>query len=48
MLWPAVCLSTNTDLLSIALGAPALLVVLIYATLVLMAWYDKWHKSSGE
>lgn len=48
MLWPEVHLSTNTDLLSVALGAPALMVVLVHVALILMAWYDKRHKSSGE
>lgn len=47
MLWPEVCLSTNTDLLTIALGAPALVVILAYVALGVCAWHDKHHKS-GE
>lgn len=47
MLWPEVHLSTNTDLLTVALGAPALVVILTYITLGLMAWHEKHHKS-GE
>lgn len=48
MLWPVALPSIiSVDLLTIALGAPALCVVLVYVALGVCAWHDKHHQS-GE